>query len=364
MKELLREKYDSNLGIKLKMYQTEKGIEYGAIPSLQRPINPKSFELPIYAHVCITDMCNLKCPYCYASDGNRIQGNMDFERIESLINLFDKNGVFSVTWTGGEPFCHPDLHKIISLTHSKSMIQTVLTNGTMIPTGFFEESPKTGILYQFSLNEAWSENLKDKENHYTVYHNISECNRNHIDNILTILLEPFSESKIERLFKELVENGVRKVRMSYKMPVGKCSSESFDEYFKSLIKSIPLYKKVYEKYKDKIFVHFQCDCIPANNKIIPVRFEMCEAGTTLIYIDNNGDVFPCPLFKSVPKLKCGNVFDDNWRELWNSAPMEELRSVTSCENCESKCLGWCRAIKFFSTNVLSGPGKACRKLIQ
>lgn len=101
MKKLLREKYDANLGIKLRMYQTENGIKYAIVPEHQPYMAPISFELPIYAHVSITDNCNLKCPYCYALDGNRIHGNMSFEKIETLINLFDKKDIFSVTWTGG-----------------------------------------------------------------------------------------------------------------------------------------------------------------------------------------------------------------------------------------------------------------------
>ncbi len=84
------------------MYQTENGIKYAIVPRVQPYMVPKSFELPIYAHVSITDNCNLKCPYCYAFDGNRIHGNMSFAKIETLINLFDETLNFKVNSRGSK----------------------------------------------------------------------------------------------------------------------------------------------------------------------------------------------------------------------------------------------------------------------
>lgn len=88
---------------------------------------------------------------------------------------------------------------------------------------------------------------------------------------------------------------------------------------------------------------------------------MCEAGTTLLYIDNNGDAYPCPLFKSDREFLCGNVQRDDWREIWDAEPMKKLRAIPECRDCDYLCNVWCRAIKYFYNRKLTGRGLYCLK---
>lgn len=88
---------------------------------------------------------------------------------------------------------------------------------------------------------------------------------------------------------------------------------------------------------------------------------MCEAGTTEIYIDNNGDVYPCPMLKSLKKLYCGNIFHNTWEEIWDAPAMELLRKIPDCRDCTYNCGVWCRALKFFMDGNLYGKSRYCLK---
>ena len=59
---------------------------------------------------------------------------------------------------------------------------------------------------------------------------------------------------------------------------------------------------------------------------------MCEAGTTELYIDNNGDVYPCPLLKSYSFLYCGNALTRNGMNCGIRLP---CRNFVMCRNAKT-----------------------------
>lgn len=124
---------------------------------------------------------------------------------------------------------------------------------------------------------------------------------------------------------------------------------------------IPDLIKMREKYCEKINIRFQFDKKDFVESGFPRRFIICEAGTTQIYIDNNGDVYPCPLLKSYKTFYCGNVFCDAWSELWYSKPMRFMREIPECSDCNYTCGVWCRALKYAADGSFYGKSNYCLK---
>ena len=65
----LRETYDENMRITIRLKQNEDGSVYYAIvgdDEFEKEI--KSLAKPIFVHIRSTDKCNLRCPYCYTDD--------------------------------------------------------------------------------------------------------------------------------------------------------------------------------------------------------------------------------------------------------------------------------------------------------
>jgi len=86
-------------------------------------------------HTCvgiieITDQCNLKCPVCYAGDGNSF--DLPFWRTQELIDLYIKceNNPEVLQISGGEPTLHPDIFRILKYASQKRIKYILLnTNG-------------------------------------------------------------------------------------------------------------------------------------------------------------------------------------------------------------------------------------------
>ena len=89
-----------------------------------------------YLRVSLTERCNLRCGYCYGSDGNsRIKGRSlsDSEFIQ-IIKAFSISGINKVRFTGGEPLLRQGIVEIIRETSAIRGISSVCltTNGILL----------------------------------------------------------------------------------------------------------------------------------------------------------------------------------------------------------------------------------------
>ncbi len=78
-------------------------------------------------------LCNIACTHCFNNSGPNVRtfGYLSFETVREEIKCAARVGVKEIFFTGGEPFLHPDLPKMLafSLKHAPT---TVLTNGMLI----------------------------------------------------------------------------------------------------------------------------------------------------------------------------------------------------------------------------------------
>ncbi len=88
--------------------------------------------------VSTTDICNLNCPYCYASSGIKNSNRIDDRTFqEALAFVVAYHGVeikrkhFKVSFVGGEPLLHPRLPYFIRAAHESGLIPSVTTNASL-----------------------------------------------------------------------------------------------------------------------------------------------------------------------------------------------------------------------------------------
>lgn len=68
----------------------------------------------------LTNRCNLKCPVCFASAGEREPGDLSLEEIGRQYDmLMERGGPFNIQLSGGEPTVREDLDRIIALGREK-----------------------------------------------------------------------------------------------------------------------------------------------------------------------------------------------------------------------------------------------------
>lgn len=78
--------------------------------------------------ISITESCNLNCPGCYRDKPGTV---MAFDDYKTIINKLPPSEIKTITLSGGEPFLHPDLEKIVKYTAKKILKPRIVTSGVI-----------------------------------------------------------------------------------------------------------------------------------------------------------------------------------------------------------------------------------------
>lgn len=84
----------------------------------------------------LTEQCNLNCQYCEdfgAWRNAQKQQPLPFHQVRSILGII-RSGVDALILTGGEPFTHPEVDRILALakTELKFRELTIITNGSLL----------------------------------------------------------------------------------------------------------------------------------------------------------------------------------------------------------------------------------------
>jgi MoaA/NifB/PqqE/SkfB family radical SAM enzyme len=103
---------------------------------------------PEVVHLEISDTCNMACPYCYVKD--KVGKELTTAQWKVIIWELDKNGIFQVTFGGGEPTMREDLYELARYTKDLGLTLCMTSNGINIP------NIANMILNQFDqINISW-----------------------------------------------------------------------------------------------------------------------------------------------------------------------------------------------------------------
>jgi radical SAM protein with 4Fe4S-binding SPASM domain len=94
-------------------------------------VNEPPLQMAYYA---ITDGCNLRCPYCYASSEKCLPGELNTAESMDLVAQIAELGARSIVFTGGEPMLRKDLFTVVEHANRCGLESKIITNATMIRT--------------------------------------------------------------------------------------------------------------------------------------------------------------------------------------------------------------------------------------
>lgn len=78
-------------------------------------------------------ICNLRCIYCYASAGKRLENELTIPEIKNSIDQAAELGVRKIILLGGgEPLMHEGLSTVVQYIYDKGLQQVLFTNGTLL----------------------------------------------------------------------------------------------------------------------------------------------------------------------------------------------------------------------------------------
>lgn len=249
------------------------------------------------AIIAVTNLCNSKCKTC-SMWKNKKREEVDFKQLEKFASgkLFKK--IKFLTITGGEPFLRKDIDKVIKMFKEKNsnLHITILTNGIM-PELTFEKVKNIPrdvlITLSFNGNEKTHDETRGvKGNFKNVLKTIELLKSINQPVSLIFTVTPENYSQLLWTWNFAKKNNLN-ILFSPEMDYGRLNcvgGRNLNQEQKKVVLS--QLTKIYNERKRGFFdyTYFLFFKKFYQNRIIT---DKCYAGTSSIYINYNGDVYPC-----------------------------------------------------------------------
>lgn len=300
----------------------------------------------------INNLCNATCPYCY-NNSNKIGKNLDLKQIENII----QNNDVPITISGGEPFLHPDIYRIIDLLSQNNKCNRIITNALLLTERDMDILLNNNFKIQLTL-DSLTENLNDITRGIGSYSQIDKFIKyaykiNKIENIeLRFNISTNNHDELFEVYNYALNNNIKKLTYAFLLSSGRNNSINY-------LLDLKNYQLINE-------ILFKLESIKKSSKTIDVIYPtLCDdlgcalysMNTTYIVprINYRGDVYFCQLFYSSSSI-IGNICNDILINIINSRQallfIDELKNIvltnSSCKKCifKSKCYGGCPAHRY------------------
>jgi molybdenum cofactor biosynthesis enzyme MoaA len=97
---------------------------------------------PLYrCELLLTNKCNFNCPYCRKSN----KGEITLDYAKSVIDLWAKDGLKNVRFSGGEPTLWKDLNELVIYTKSKGINRIALSTNGSANLDYYKQLIESGV---------------------------------------------------------------------------------------------------------------------------------------------------------------------------------------------------------------------------
>ncbi len=316
----------------------------------------------------ISQDCNMRCKYCFASTGDYGQGRklMSVETgkkaLDFLIEKSEDRKFLEVDFFGGEPMLNFEAVKAIveygrkrEKEANKVFRFTITTNGLMMndeQLEFINREMKNVVLSIDGRKEVHDymrplpngkgtydrivENFKrfakargDKE--YYVRGTYTKNNLDFSNDIMHLYELGFDQISVEPVMADpkepyaITEGDLAKIFREYEILAAKITD-------------------ILDSGKFINFFHFMIDLDQGPCAI--KRLRGCGSGNEYICIAPDGDIYPCHQFVGIEKYHMGNIFDGTFDlDIKNEFASAHVYSKPECKKCWAKfyCSGGCNA---------------------
>jgi radical SAM protein with 4Fe4S-binding SPASM domain len=295
-----------------------------------------------YIYLTLTDSCNLKCAYCYATERKKRE-NTAYETWKNYVSdIIDFSGSPVFTFTGGEPLLVPYVFDLAAYIKERGCERFLLTNGTLIDTD--ETADKIAQLFSMvkisldTLDESISKELRgpdvvEKARHAFNLLSARKCNvqiQATITSKTCQNLDSFSAGFNNQIHFQPLYRDMGRARNKGDLSIS--GSHYYDALTSGGI--------------SKILTGFHQNIHGYRNN----PYKRCALAKEELSVDADGNVFPCHMLH-FENLVCGNLNKARISEIYrNSVVLNELRDVNvdtipGCKVCVFRniCGGACRA---------------------
>lgn len=390
--KLLKNKYDDN-SINEGMEEIKKLIDGGMLNSSD-PYKDMALnsEGPSYIKAMCLNIahdCNLKCKYCFASEGdyNGERKLMSFDVGKRAIDFVIKNSGprhnIEIDLFGGEPLMNfevvkqiIDYAKDMEKIHNKSIRFTITTNGTLLNEDNMDYIDKNmgNVVLSIDGRKEVNDNIRkrydgsgtyntilpkikrmverrDKSKQYYVRGTFTRDNLDFYNDVVSLANEGFKEISVEPV---VLEAGNPLSLREEDLP------KIFEQYDK-------LTELIIEEAKNGNgfkFYHFNIDI--NGGPCVYKRISGCGAGHEYVAVTPDGDIYPCHQFVGNEKFIIGNIYKEGLnQDIMNTFKNGHIYNKPKCMDCWARfyCSGGCQANNYnFNGDILVPYELGCKMM--
>lgn len=326
--------------------------------------------------------CNLRCKYCFASQGDfkgeRLMMPLEVGKkaLEFIVNSSGNRRNLEVDFFGGEPLMNFELVKeLVSYgrklekIYNKRFRFTITTNGVLLDEDnmeFINENMDNVVLSldgRKEVNDNMRKTINGQGSYDTIVPKIISMVRKRGDKDYFVR-GTFTGNNLDftQDILEFYNLGFKKVSIE---PVVTDPKEEYAIKEKDLDKILKEYEKFSKEYikikkvdKDFTFFHFMIDL--NQGPCVIKRATGCGAGSEYMAVTPEGDLYPCHQFVGNEDFKLGDVYEgvknSDIRQKFKQA---NVFSKEECKNCWARfyCSGGCHANAFNANKDITKPYK-------
>jgi len=313
----------------------------------------------VWLHV--TNSCNLHCLTCYKDAGRKYYNELTPDEIKAIFEEITSKVTPDVIISGGEPLIRKDIIEIlekIRLTGIKKIF--LITNGTLLNDEITKKLANLVDFVQVSLDGSSAEindKIRGKGVWNIVMRNIQYLKKYNIKFSLYPTINKINSNDLPNMIREFSKIMGRKHFACALMIKAGRGEKNYDkigltpEEIDNLWENIHNNKELREIFAGKEGFYSEILRLPSSM----TRKISCGAGSAIISIDANGDMYPCHLLMRKEFL-AGNLREKSFWEIYSQSPiLRKIRSITvenrdGCSTCSIKylCGGGCIADTYYS----------------
>lgn len=301
-----------------------------------------------YVYYAITDGCNLRCPYCYASSEKCLPGEMNTAESLDLVRQVAELGGRYIVFTGGEPMLRKDLFQIVEHTNASGLKANIVTNATMIRTletaRRFKELFDTVTISVDGGTAATHDRTRGAGSFAKTYKALQLLNKAGVVPKINHIVTSDNVEHLEDFATFIDGLEVHSVRLMNHNDLGRGATDDYDFGWQDHLRVQQIV------WTSPVAGMLRPD---GPRPITPCSVKgNCGMGGNEIYVNSLGDVYPCKLVTGREQL-AGNVRRQSLAEIFHSPILSGMRMSTvysgdyhaDCERCYIKaaCGGGCRA---------------------
>lgn len=330
----------------------------------------------------LTQGCNLKCRHCwmmpkFQTEDSSVWPYLDFELFKEIIRQAKELGMRSVKLTGGEPFIHPDIEKILDHISEQDLRLTIETNGVKCTPELVEKIAKAkGPFVSVSLDgdnavtHEWVRGVKGSFE--KALQGVRNLVRGGIRPQIIMSVMKYNYNQMESVVRLAERENAESVKFNIVTPAARgeqMHSEGQTLSIKKLVKIGKWVEDVLTPSSKIRIVYSHPIAFRPLNKVFNFSNGSCGI-FSIIGVLGNGKYALCGIGESVPELVFGDAAKDKLVDIWNNNKVlneirkglpKELNGI--CADCIHKtmCLGSCIAMNYYRSHDLFSPYWYCEE---